>query len=270
MWSDVWQIWLIGIKEWPYVAKAWIYNIHWNRGSNSGIQVKEAGIQYWFIKGLSLVTGLKMTPCSCTSGCTAARSCLCKRRHRQCTSKCHPSRTCSLQCSLQSPTSSKLSTTINANSTRIKSPKSPKARTWISLDGNDLLMEDKWLIESGKWMNDQIICAWQFLLQQKYPGVRGLHATVVVSKREFNSRFKEAWSCTSSQQWKQPLGYNINTWVFCWCCALAGQHALWTIISAKGDCITSAAMTKGPYPDKVLNVQLQSGGSDCGLLHWPT
>ena len=124
--------------------------------------MKEAVIQQWFI------------------------NCLCKCRHRQCTSEFHPSRTCSLQCSLQSSMSSKLSTMINAISTRIKSPKSPKARTWISLDGNDLLMEDKWLIESGKWINDQIICAWQFLLQQKYPSVGGLHSTVLVSKR--NSR----------------------------------------------------------------------------------
>ena len=55
-----------------------------------------------------------------------------------------------------------------------------------ALHGNDLLMEDKWLIESGKWINDQIICAWQFLLQQKYPSVGSLHSTVLVSKR--NSR----------------------------------------------------------------------------------
>ena len=207
-----------------------------------------------------------MTPCSCTSGCTAARSCLCKRQHRQCTSECHPSHTCSLQCSLGSPMSSKVSTTINADSVRIKSPKSPKARTWISLGGNDLLMEDKWLIESGKWINDRIISAWQFLLQQKYPSVGGLHSTVVVSKRKFkrDSRKHEVVQVLNSgnNHWVaiSTLGCSIGVvhWLDSMHCGPSSQ--LKVIVSDLLQC------PKDRIQIKMLNVQLQSGGSDCGLF----
>ena len=108
----------------------------------------------------SLNRYLKMTNCSCTSGCTVARG-LCKHQRRRCTSACHPSRTCSLQ----STTLSKSSTTLDVDRTRDKSPKAP---IWISLgNGNELLIEDMWLIESGKWLNVRIISGWEFLLQQK-------------------------------------------------------------------------------------------------------
>ena len=194
-----------------------------------------------------------MTHCSCTSGCTVARG-LCKHQRRRCTSACHPSRTCSLQ----STTLSKPSTTLDVDRTRVKSPKAP---TWISLgNGNELLIEDKWLIESGKWPNDRIISGWEFLLQQKYPGVRGLHP---LRLGESSSKIHTNVKSCRFLIVEQPLGCVVNCWMFCWCCAVAGPHC--GPSSSQQQMIISEC-PKDSIQIEMLNVQLQSGGSECGMF----
>ena len=62
---------------------------------------------------------------------------------------------------------------------------SPTA-VWVKLGrGYDLLPEDKCLIESGMWLNDCIINAWQLLLQKKYVHIRGFHPTVLTAERTY-------------------------------------------------------------------------------------
>ena len=113
-------------------------------------------------------------------------------------------------------------------------------------------------------MNDRIICAWQFLLQQKYPGVGGRHSTVVVSERKTNRdlRKHEVVQVSGNNNWVaiSMLGCSVGVvhWLDSMHCGPSSQ--LKVIVSDMLQC------PKEPIRIKVLNVQLQSGGSDCGLF----
>ena len=78
---------------------------------------------------------------------------------------------------------------------------------WVKLGrGYDLLPEDKCLIESGKWLNDRIINAWQLLLQRKHVHIRGFHPTVLIAGR------KNVYTCVQGAAVAQVVNENDH-WV---------------------------------------------------------
>lgn len=178
-----------------------------------------------------------------------------------CTSECHPSRTCSLLSSeLCAPPDSSV---IDLEATTVKFPKAP---VWINLgNGQVLLMEDKYLIESGKWLNDRIISAWEFLLQQKYPSVGGLHSTVKVSKRRFKRE-------PQKREIVQVLNSGNNHWVVISTigCSVGVVHWLDSLHcrpTTEDEMVIADLLqcSRESIQIKVLNVQVQSGG-ECGLF----
>ena len=145
-------------------------------------------------------TGWKLSPCHCTSGCTATKTCLCKQQQRMCLPECHPTQACSnqlLEVHLPSISISDLGTTDVSTQESV---------VWVNIGSEDLLLEDMWLIQSGEWINDRVVSAWQFLLKQKYSTVGGLHSTVAVS----NTRFKQQ---PLKHEFVQVLNSNNNHWV---------------------------------------------------------
>ena len=166
-------------------------------------------------------------------------------------------------CLLQSvPTSPKQSV---INLTSCKTP--PSSSFWVCLgEGCDLLMEDKARIESGQWLNDRIIGAWQILLRAKYCDVGGLYPPIVVSNRRSRREVStcgiiQVFNCENSH-WAvgSTIGCPVGVvhWLDSMLITPSSTHQLLVadLIQCPEDSITF----------EVLNVQVQQGGSDCGLF----
>ena len=126
-------------------------------------------------------------------------------------------------------------------------------------------MEDKWLFESGKWLNDRIISGWQFLLQQKYPCVGGLYPTVAVAKRRFKRDMQK-------HEVVQIINVGNSHWVGLSTigCSVGVVHSLDSIHcrpSSHQEVIIADLLQcpKDSIKIEVLNVQRQSGG-ECGVF----
>ena len=132
------------------------------------------------------------------------------------------------------------------------------------MGGIRLHEQDKAILSSGKWLNDDMITACQNLLKKQYPMVEGLQATALVQKFAMEPQAGE---------FVQIVNVSGNHWITIstiGCTAGSVQvydslHMKLTSVTKK--LVADLMMTR----DKAIsvtyaNVQWQSGGNDCGLF----
>lgn len=127
-------------------------------------------------------------------------------------------------------------------------------------------MEDKLVIDSGGWLNDRIMSAWQLLLQKKYP-VGGLHSSVVASGRRWKERSHGESGVvqvlnSANSHWAAMSTVGCKPGIVHW---LDSLHCL---PSSQQEEIVADLLqsSEDSLQFKVINVQLQSNGNDCGLF----
>ena len=129
-----------------------------------------------------------------------------------------------------------------------------------------LLPEDKQLIELGNCLNDQIISSWLLLLRNKYSSIGGLHHTVAVTNKRFKRRdhqhgIVQVLNC-SNRHWVTFSSVGCAEGVVLWMDSMHGGPS-------RSQEVTIADLlecSKERINIKICNVQLQVGGSDCGLF----
>lgn len=193
--------------------------------------------------------------CQCRAGCTAKKSCSCKKAGRLCRPQCHPNRTCHNQECIR-----KTGPVVNADASSIKDSTS---QAWVNIGpGFELQTSDKEVISDRKWLNDKIISAWQFLLKRKFPKVGGLQPTVIVEKLE-----------PTKDGMAQVLNCGNNHWVAMSTIGCGEGKVQW-LDSFHGEPSTAkqkliADMLKTEVDEitvSIMNVQKQVGTADCGLF----
>lgn len=156
---------------------------------------------------------------------------------------------------------------IAVDSLKIKSP--PKKQVWVSFDhrtGHSLLMEDKWLIQTGKCLNDRIIDGWQFLLQKKfshcggfYPAVPAYHGKY---KKETKKRDIVQVINSEGKHWVAFSTIGCSVGVVHWLDSLHGSPTKHheKIIAELLECANEYIQID------TVNVDIQEGNVDCGLF----
>ena len=223
-----------------------------------------------------------ITTCNCKSGCGGKR-CSCRKAGNPCSPWCHchlgkpcqnsgydsgqgdykecnsPDQSSSFA-SLRSPLSP-LSQS-SAEKISVSSSSSPAALDWWV---KDLLLtvEDKEILESGRWLNDKHISAAQQLLRKQYPFVSGLQNPILGSNLTFDVMETEGvqiinhrnhWTCLSTIGC-QPSEVNVYD----------SLHARLSASAMKQTC-SMLNTTEAKLTVRMRKVQIQSGGSDCGVF----
>ena len=193
--------------------------------------------------------------CQCRAGCTAKKSCLCKKAGSLCRPQCHPNRTCHNQECV-----CKTGPVVNADAL---STKDSTTQTWVNIGpGFELETIDKEVITDRKWLNDKIISAWQFLLKRKFPKVGGLQPTTIVKKLE-----------PTKGDMAQVLNYGSNHWVAMSNIGCGDGRVQWLDsfygepTTAQQELIANLLQTKeDEITVSIMNVQMQVKAADCRLF----
>jgi len=138
-----------------------------------------------------------------------------------------------------------------------------EALYWIKPLG--LMEEDRKRLVTGDWLSDNHISAALKLLKKQYPHQNGLQSTQLLAK-------KLQWQ-SSNTDFVQILHISANHWV----CAsnVFSPPGVCDIFDSMPATYSStlirqvAAMMKTPNPSftlRYINVQMQTGASDCGLF----
>jgi len=142
----------------------------------------------------------------------------------------------------------------------------PKEQIWVSFDNrHSLLIEDKWLIQTGKWLNDRIINSWQLLLQKTF-NCGGLHPPVLAYHGKYAKDTKKSGIVqvinSENKHWVaiSTIGCSANT--VHWFDSLHG------IPSAHHEKIIADLLqcTNKYIQIDIMNVDVQEGNADCGLF----
>ena len=204
-------------------------------------------------KGTKLNTAMSRQSCRCRAGCGAKKSCICRQLGQPCLPSCHPA--------ISSCSNGRVTSEVGAvvDLDGVKEVKS--TATWVIIGNKlDLLPEDKEVILSGGWLNCRIMSGWQFLLKQKYPEVGGLQPTFGA----FQPSEKEMVQVLNSggSHWVAMSTVGCTPATVQWLDSFHGSPTL-----SQQQLVADMLQTK---EDKILintmNVQMQVGGSDCGLF----
>ena len=142
------------------------------------------------------------------------------------------------------------------------SPSSPPPNWWV----NHLLLkvQDKEILESGGWLNDRHIAAAQCLLKKQYPLIDGLQDPVLGSRLIFSVMLSEGiqiinhhqkhWTCISTIGC-QPGHVDVYDCLYSTLSPSAVQQ-ICNLLHTNQSKLTV----------RMQDVQIQSGGGDCGLF----
>lgn len=156
---------------------------------------------------------------------------------------------------------------IDVDSLKIESP--PKKQIWVSFDdrmGHSLLTEDKWLIQTGKCLNDRIISGWQFLLQQKFSHCGGLYPAVLAYHGKYKSDTKKSGIVqvlnSEGKHWVAISTIGCSSSVVNWLDSLHGIPSMHheKLIAQLHQCADEYIQIN------IVNVDVQEGNFDCGLF----
>ena len=198
--------------------------------------------------------------CKCKSRCTAKKSCPCKKAGQLCSSRCHPMNDCANKISFDPNLTSSC---VIPDSSYVPSSSS-QPLIWKKQDGIELTTTDKQVISSGKWLNDNVISAWQRMLAKKFPEIGGLEDTIKQNAASFSAnkgKFVQVMNLGGCH-WVAVSNVGCDEDVINWMDSLHGLP-ISTVKREVADILHS------PLPVvtvQCLNVQKQRSGSDCGLF----
>ena len=111
------------------------------------------------------------TSCQCRRQCNAKKSCSCIQTNKWFSEESHLGHSCT-NCDEDSDVIDLLTYVSEAKRQCLSQP-------WVNVGGITLHEEDRNILSSGGWLNDNHITAYQNLLHQQYPAVRGLQSAVL-------------------------------------------------------------------------------------------
>ncbi len=142
-------------------------------------------------------------------------------------------------------------------------PTPPPTKWWIESLG--LLKDDRTILQTGRWLNDKHISAAQRLLQQQFPQIGSLQCPVLGVQLQFSSSVLHSESvqilnCSSHWICFSTIGCSpghVNVY----------DSLYPTPPSSAVRLLCSLLHTQEPkLVVRMMDVQLQSGASDCGLF----
>lgn len=132
----------------------------------------------------------------------------------------------------------------------------------------NLFPSDKHCIESGGWLNDNIIMAAQVLMQRKYPQINGLQTPILGETLAFDVH-------VAGSQFVQVLNVSRNHWIMVTSigCDVPNQVKVYDSLPSmdvpwRTKQQIASLLFSNCHEIKLLfpNVQLQQGSMDCGLF----
>ena len=141
------------------------------------------------------------------------------------------------------------------------SPPPPPSDWWVN---DQLKAEDKNILESGGWLNDQHITAAQNLLKKQYPLINGLQNPVLGSQLMFSImpsdgvqiiNHQNHWTCISTIGC-HPGHIDVYDSLYSNLSSPSAVQQVCNLLHTKEDKLTV----------RMRNVQIQSGASDCRLF----
>ena len=200
------------------------------------------------------------TTCNCRTRC-GSQKCICKKSGHLCHSFCHHGTPCanSFHCKEQ-PDISDLTQDED-----ITPPIPDPNPIWIAIGESNLLESDKVALTSGEWLNDRHINAAQNLLQQGSPEMSGFQNVLL--------QCINSYVIQRDREFVQILQVNDNHWITISTVRCDPRHVkvydtkhTELPLSTKS-IIADMLQTKVKFISiEYVNVQLQEGSSDCGLL----
>lgn len=198
--------------------------------------------------------------CQCRNRCNARKACSCRKRNRFCSITCHPGHTCA-NCQTVDA-SVRIDLTRAPENSKCLPPESNK---WIQVEGMQLTKEHKVTLNTPKaWLDDGIIAATQNLLKKQYPLIGGLQAPALAQKLAMVPQPGEfvqvlhTHGChwiTVSTIGCPPASINVYD----------SSHGKLSSFTKK--VVADLMMTKvTAISVHYIDVQRQSGGSDCALF----
>lgn len=232
------------------------------------------------------------TSCNCKKGCTS-KKCSCQQAGKPCSTRCHSGVSCSncrdtnsapsvVDSQPSSPSSMDMQTLSPKSITSyldvqplsplnvlspspppldLQSPTPASSKWWVQDLG--LTKDEKACLENGRWLNDRHISAAQTLLQQQFPHICGLQSTLLGTNLRFSVMPSEGvqilhcskhWICIST------IGCSPGH--------VRVYDSLFSTLSSSAvrQVCNLLHSTEPELTVHMMNVQVQSGGSDCGLF----
>ena len=198
--------------------------------------------------------------CRCRSRCTAKKSCVCRQKNQPCTYQCHPGHSCTNERSLPTPSIAAI------DLTNIKDTRDSDGTLWKNICGFHLHNKHLLMLKSSlEWLDDEIINASQQLLRKQYPSIGGFQSPLLAQ----TLAMKPQPSC----EFVQILNASGNHWftvstIGCAANSINVYDSMNLQLSTSNEKLIADLMQSNEK-ELVINyveVQYQSGGSDCGLF----
>lgn len=214
--------------------------------------------------------------CNCKSGCTG-KKCTCRQKRAPCSSKCHHGTVCKNTLLEQKENHIKEGTKRKEPTICDYSPKRMKMGSAAVLDVSNELskqswivdlrlnMEDKEVLDSGAWLSDKHIVAAQQLLHMQFPKIQSLQLPYLEQRDLFK---------VMPYNGVQILNVNGNHWIcVSTLSALSNTIDIYDSLRTKSLSLNTIKQCSLLIKTKQKNIKLrrmqvqqQSGGSDCGLF----